>query len=183
MKRINFVAFVVIFLQCIFLYPFSQVYFTPRDDIKAHLIELIKHEKKSIDGAMYMLTDKNIAQALIDAYVRGVQVTLVLDQISMDRFGKGTFLQNNGVRIIEYKTTSFNPFSTPIMHHKFLIFGVNGSNNKQLLWTGSFNCTVSASKLNYENVLICDEQDVIKQYKQCFCDLVSRISNKNVETA
>jgi len=154
-----------------------QVLFTPRDDIKSQLIEYIKQEKKSIDAAIYMFTDKAIAQALIDAYVRGVKVAMILDQISMNRFGKGIFLQNNGVSVSVYRTEIFNPFSSPIMHHKFFIFGMNGASNKALVWTGSFNCTVSASKSNYENVIVSDDMYMIQQYKYCFEDLCNYVSS------
>lgn len=173
----------IICLQISNLFGLCQIYFTPRDDIKSQLIELIKQEKKSIEAAVYMFTEKVMAQALVDAHVRGVKVVLILDQISMgDRFGKGSFLQNNGIPVLVYKTDSFNMFSTPIMHHKFFIFGHNGIVGKSLVWTGSFNCTASASKQNYENVIVSDDAGMVQSYRQCFHDLVSQLSpSKNFD--
>jgi len=168
--------FVAILFYAATLYPLSTVYFTPRDDIKAQLVELIKAERKSIDAAMYMLTDKVVAQALIDAYVRGVQVTLVLDQVSMsERFGKGVMLQKSGIKVFVHKTETFNSFSMPLMHHKFFIFGMNDSSKKSLLWTGSFNCSVAAATLHDENVIVCDDVVIIAEYRKCFKQLTARL--------
>lgn len=156
-----------------------QMYFTPRDDIKSHLLNLIKHERTSIDAAVYMLTDKVIAQALVDAYIRGVKVTLVLDQISMgEKFGKGLFLQNNGITVLVHRVENYNPFSMPIMHHKFFIFGWNDVYKKSILWTGSFNCTQTASKLNDENVIMVDDVATINEYQICFKQLIARLGGK-----
>ena len=153
--KLFFAFFVTMHVSCLF--ALCNVYFTPRDNIKSHLVELIKAERKSIDAAMYMLTDKVIAQSLVDAYVRGVRVTLVLDQVSMsEKFGKGLFLQKNGVSVIAYYSSSLNAFSMPIMHHKFFIFGMNDLYKNPLIWTGSFNCSVAASTLHEENVFVSD---------------------------
>lgn len=166
----------------LFQYSLSRVYFTPRDNIRSKLIELIKHERKSIDAAVYMFTDKGVAEALIEAYVRGVTINLVLDQISMsERFGKGSMLQNNGVPLYVHRVSNYNPFSMPIMHHKFFIFGHNALYQKPILWTGSFNCTSSAAKLNDENVIVTDDVSLIQEYTSCFSSLVQRLGVKRYD--
>lgn len=87
--------------------------------------------------------------------MRGVKVTVVVDQISMgERYGKGLTLRNNGVDVCVHYATGYNPFSMPIMHHKFFIFGHNEKMKKSLIWIGSFNCTNSAATINNENVII-----------------------------
>lgn len=165
-------AFYVLSLQSL-----CVVYFTPRDDIKTNLVELIKFERKSIDAAMYMFTDKVIAQALVDAYVRGVQVRVVLDQISMsEKFGKGLLLQKNGVSVFVHRTSQSSPFSMPIMHNKFILFGFNELYRRPLLWTGSFNCTVSAATLHDENVIVVDDVYAIAEYQGCFKQLLARLN-------
>ena len=165
-------------LSAIPIFGFSQVYFTPRDDIKAQLIRLISEERVSIHGAMYMLTDKSVAQALAEAYVRGVKIYLVLDQISMgEKYGKGLFLQNSGIVVAVHKTAGGNAFSMPIMHHKFFIFGCNSRLRTSILWTGSFNCTASAARMHDENVICTDDAHAISEYKQCFKLLVLRLDS------
>jgi len=176
MKKLLYGAlcFYVLSIQ---LFALCSVYFTPRDDLKAHLIQLIKEERVSIDCAVYMFTEKTIAQAIIDAYLRGVKVRVIVDQISMgEKYGKGLFLRNNGLDVFVYAAPSFNPFSAPIMHHKFFIFGYNERLQKSLVWTGSYNCTASASKLHQENVIITDEPAAIAQYQECFKTLLTLIT-------
>ncbi len=157
------------------IWSLCTVYFTPRDDIKAKLIELIEHEKKSIDCAMYMFTEKSIAQAILEAYLRGVKVRLILDPISMDvKYGKGLFLKNNGIYICVYDPTLIRGFFEPIMHHKFIIFGFNQLYQKSLVWTGSYNCTSSASRFHEENVILLDDVTAIQEYQQCFKLMIAR---------
>lgn len=140
-----------------------QAFFTPQDNLTELFITMIDEEKKSILGAMYTFTDKKIAQAMINAKKRGVEVLLILDQISMASCGKGKFLQENGVPVVVHRTQEFNPYTTALMHHKFFIFGCNRG-EKSYLWTGSWNCTLRATKYNDENVLILDEPAIIVQY-------------------
>lgn len=166
-----------LFLKTSSILSWSIVYFTPRDDIKKYLIQLIQEERVSIHAAMYMMTDKAVAQALVDAFVRGVKVYMVLDQISMgEKYGKGLFLQDHGIVIAVHKSASLNAFCMPIMHHKFFIFGFNSRLRTSLAWTGSFNCTASASRLHDENVVCTDDKYVIAEYKECFKMLMQRLT-------
>jgi phosphatidylserine/phosphatidylglycerophosphate/cardiolipin synthase-like enzyme len=151
-----------------------QAFFTPQDDLTTLLIEMVNAEKTSIHGAMYMFTDKKIAQALINAKKRGVDVQLIIDQISMASCGKGKMLQENGVIVFVHRTDGFNPYSSALMHHKFFIFGSN-KNDKSWLWTGSWNCTLRATGHNDENVLVLDDSQVITDYRSCFDRLVIRL--------
>lgn len=159
------------------LWSLCTVYFTPRDDLKNLLIELIKEERASIDCAMYMFTEKSIAQAMLDAYLRGIKIRIILDPISMDtKYGKGLYLQNNGVQICIYQPSFTSAYLEPIMHHKFFIFGHNTRFQKSLIWTGSYNCTSSASRLHEENVIITDDAGAIREYQKCFNLMLSRFS-------
>lgn len=177
-KKIKYI-FLLLFLNNCIIFSLHEVLFTPRNNIRARLIQLIQEEGVSIHVAMYMLTEKSIAQALVDAYVRGVKIFLILDQISMgEKYGKGLFLQNNGLSVVIHDAPPINCFCAPIMHHKFFIFGYNTRLRTPLLWTGSYNCTASASTLHDENVLICDDRYVIEEYKKCFKMLHDRLSGQ-----
>lgn len=151
-----------------------QAFFTPQDDLTALFIKMIDQEKKSIKGAIYMFTDKKIAQAMINAKNRGVDITLILDQISMSSCGKGKLLQENGVPVLVHRTEEFNPYTMALMHHKFFIFESN-YDNKSWLWTGSWNCTVRGTSYNNENVIILDDEQVIKSYLDCFLKLQNKL--------
>ena len=65
-----------------------------------------------------------------------------------------------------------------IMHHKFAVI------DHKIVWTGSFNWTVSANKRNKENVIISDNAALIQRYEDEFQRLkkecvLKRIQKKN----
>jgi len=163
------------FLQSIDIDALCKAYFTPKDNLTSLFITMIDAEQESIRGAVYMFTDKKIAQALINAHKRGVKILIILDQISMSATGKGKLLQEHGVPVMVHRTFEFNPYTMALMHHKFFIFGSN-IDQKSWLWTGSWNCTVRATEHNDENVLLMDDDDIIAQYCHCFDLLQVRVS-------
>lgn len=166
--------FVIFSLQVSLSLALCQAFFTPQDDITAIFIRMIHAETKSIHGAMYMFTDKKVAEALINAKKRGVEVQLIFDQISMVGCGKGKLLQEHGVDVCVHRTESFNPYTMALMHHKFFIFGCN-KDQKNLLWTGSWNCTLRGTAHNDENVIVLDDQQMIADYRACFDRLKFRL--------
>src|SRR5215469_13218573 len=54
--------------------------FSPQGHCDQVMVSWINAAQKTLDGAIYGLTDENIAQALIHAHQRGVTVRLVHDQ-------------------------------------------------------------------------------------------------------
>lgn len=172
MKR--YVLIILMVLQPGSIQSYCKAFFAPIDNLTTLLIERIAAEKKSIHGAVYMLTDKKIAQALIDAKKRGIDVQIIIDQISMCSCGKGKFLQEAGVPVFVHRTQEFNPYTMPLMHHKFFVFGCN-ADNKALLWTGSWNCTVRGTQHNDENVILVDDPVAIQQYLDMFMQLKKRL--------
>lgn len=145
-----------------------SVLFSPADRPTEALIKLIDGTKKSIIAAVYMLTDKKIADALIKARTeRNVSVRLALDNISAGRFGKADYLADHGIVIHMYQPAAIRPWFTPILHHKFAVF------DDATLWTGSFNWTVSANLSNDENVIITTDPEVCRKYKAYFEQLIT----------
>lgn len=174
MKRYIILLFVM--LQFSDTQPYCKAFFAPGDNLTVLLIEQIVAEKKSIHAAMYMLTDKKISQALIDAKMRGVDVQIIIDQISMSSCGKGKFLRQAGVTVFVHTTEEFNPYTMPLMHNKFFIFGCN-KNDAAMLWTGSWNCTVRGTQHNDENIIMIDDQETVQQYEAMFERLKQRVTD------
>lgn len=162
-------------LQASYNAALCQAFFTPQDNITSIFVAMIDAETTSIHGAIYMFTDKKIAQALVNAKERGVDVHIILDQISMTTCGKGKFLQEHGVAVYVHRTQEFNPYTMALMHHKFFIFGCN-KDKKSLLWTGSWNCTLRATGHNDENVIVLDDESMIKIYQDNFNRLQTRLN-------
>jgi len=179
-KKNILTVYVVLFFTMFKISAGSEVYFSPQDHPKNKLIEMINEATERVYVAVYMITDKDISQALITAKNKGVDVQVVTDKITMESsFGKGKALQKSGVNI-----RVFNPSTSPqavylakkvphlpIMHHKFALF------DHKKLWTGSFNWTRSANLQNQENVLVTDDKDIYERYDSCFKKLKELCSN------
>lgn len=169
MRMAKFVAFFVsISILTGYLFCQTEVLFSPTDKPTKRLLELIRASKKRIYAAVYMITDKTIADALIEAKIkRGVDVQIITDKITYESsFGKGKRLLEQGIPLFIYhsqpaKKNAFFP-NGPIMHHKFALF------DDTKLWTGSFNWTASANRSNQENVVITDDLTVCTRFHNCF---------------
>jgi len=109
---------------------------------EALVIETIDSARQSIRLAAYYLTSRPIAQALVDARRRGVDVKAVLDKDTLNRSaGSAQYLANSDIAVridSEYST----------MHNKFMVV------DSQTVQTGSFNYTEAASRANAENVIV-----------------------------
>lgn len=163
-----------------------EVLFSPNDNVKDRLIYLINNSKKRIYAAVFMLTEKNIAHALVDAKSRGVDVQIVSDVGSVKTpSGKIDFLKDRGIDIFVFNPSSkadnksiFN--NQPIMHNKFAIID-------KKIWTGSFNWTSSANSKNHENVIIVSEDDssvnkFLKQFELLKGYCIKSPSPKHIKT-
>ena len=133
--------------------PTIEVEFSPNRGATDAVVRLIGQATNTIRVAAYSFTSKPIAQALVVAHNRGVDVEAVLDKSNATaRYSSATFLANAGIPTrIDYKYA--------IMHNKFLV--VDGVTVE----TGSFNYTKAAEEKNAENVLVMrDYPDIAKRY-------------------
>lgn len=177
-----------LFLSCAFIVhtiqPKPTVLFSPDDKPTNKLIEIIREAKKSIQIAMYMLTDKKIADELIAAHQRGVVISMILDESSTSMYGKANVLHDSGIPVHIFdageKKENSKFYGPALMHHKFMIV------DHKLVWTGSFNWTVSANRKNQENVLIISNKHTCADYENHFNKMLNERSkrftpNKNPE--
>lgn len=147
-----------------------QVCFTPGQDCTALIVKEISNAHKSIFVQAYSFTSAPIAQALVDAKKRGVDVEVILDksQSRTNRYTSATFLVNNHIQTwIDYKPA--------IAHNKVMII------DKEEVITGSFNFTKAAQYKNTENVLIVNNASLANQYLDNWKNrqLQSRIVDKD----
>ncbi|MEO0293399.1 MAG: phospholipase D family protein [candidate division WOR-3 bacterium] len=146
-----------------------QVYFSPNGGAKEAILREIENAKNTIDVAMYILTDRELSNALVLARERGVTIKVLLDGKSAKEieYSKHLFLKNKNVdvRLYEAPPSNYRKYKG-IMHNKFAII------DKKTIITGSFNWTHSAEELNNENLLIIkDEKELIKKFQHEFSKL------------
>jgi len=148
----------------------QKAFFVPQDEVKKILLGLIHNEREEIKAALFRLTDKDIAHALLAAHERGIKITLITDQGCLyDRYEKIRLLMKHGVPVYVFG----DRFNT-IMHNKFFIFKKN-LQQRPLLWTGSVNATVYGTTKNRENVVVSNNAALINQYEQQFATLQKEI--------
>ena len=155
--------------------PITQAFFSPDDDMRGILLDLIACEQEAVYVAAFLLTDEVVARALVEAKDRGVAVEVVTDRFCCKgRHGKVDLLSDKGINVLVYVGQySTNKNMSDIMHHKFIIFKKNLF-GRSILWTGSFNFTHSARLRNQENVLILDNMQLIDRYLKQFAVLKTR---------
>jgi HKD family nuclease len=158
-----------------------QVFFSPEGGARDAILGEMENAKYEINVAMYVLTDRELSNALISAKERGVKVKVLLDGKSATEIGysKHHFLRERNVNVkLDNTHRTYGNKYEGIMHNKFAIV-----DNKTLI-TGSFNWTHSAEKLNEENLLIIkDDTGLIRAYADEFLKLWDRgnIVNKPVK--
>ena len=124
--------------------------FSPRQGATELVVHTIDKAQQSIRVAAYSFTSHPIADALVEAQQRGVDVEVVLDKSQRKRSLAG-FLKESGVPV---RINS----NYAIMHNKFMI--IDG----KTLELGSFNYTRSAEEKNAENVLVLHSKKATKDY-------------------
>ena len=144
-----------------------DVYFSPVNDPEGAVIQELDKAKGTIDMAMYYFTDRDLANAVIDAHDRGVRVRIYLDKDQEEaKYSKSRYMVKHGVPVLY----SSNPY---IMHHKFCVI------DNEVVVTGSYNWTASAGTRNNENLLVIHDAKITDEYSAEF----NRLWNNHRNTA
>jgi phosphatidylserine/phosphatidylglycerophosphate/cardiolipin synthase-like enzyme len=134
----------------------KQVCFSKTEACDMRIIQVIETAKKSVYVAVYSFTRDGLANALVEASRRGLDVKVVIERDNA--FGSGSeylFLKNAGVDV----RLDNNP---DLMHHKFMI--VDG----EIVLTGSYNWSTAAEERNDENYVVIADSDVAALYTKEF---------------
>lgn len=136
------------------------VYFTdpviPFDDvttggIEDNLIWLIDHAQYTIDAAVFEFGLQNVADALIRAHNRGVQVRMVHDDEHTAEDAEMAQVIAAGIPATPDRRDAY-------MHNKFFVF--DGS----IVWTGSTNITVNGMYRNNNNAIAIVSDELAANY-------------------
>ncbi|MEN9946552.1 MAG: hypothetical protein RLZZ293_938 [Pseudomonadota bacterium] len=132
-----------------------EVAFSPNNGVTKTVIKAIGEAQQVILVSAYSFTSSDIANALLVAKKRGVDVKLILDKSQVSqKYSSSTFFANQGFDMrIDVKHA--------IYHDKVMII-----DNKTVI-TGSFNFTKAAEAKNAENLLVLrDNPQLAKLYTQ-----------------
>jgi phosphatidylserine/phosphatidylglycerophosphate/cardiolipin synthase-like enzyme len=124
-----------------------EVAFTPGDDISGLIVKRIGQAKERVQMQAYLFTDRRIANALLAARKRGVEVEIVGDAAQQQAGGLPHLraLDRAGARVFINSTLSAS-------HNKIVI--LDGASASAAVITGSYNFTQAAQAKNAENVVV-----------------------------
>jgi phosphatidylserine/phosphatidylglycerophosphate/cardiolipin synthase-like enzyme len=128
------------------------------NDQEQLLIDVINSSKKTLDIAIYSLTDVDVLAAIKDAKKRGVSVRIITDKTQAGGKSQTEALKILGSAGIPTKINSHSG----LMHIKMTI----ADNN--VATTGSFNYSASASETNDEILMVIRNKDVAKNFTSQF---------------
>lgn len=143
-----------------------EVYFSPKDKSSIRIVQLIKEAKTYIYIPTFLITHTNIANELINAKNRGVDVRIIIDANSTGtRNSKHGLLRRSGILLKTENYAGKLHAKTMIIDDKYLI-------------TGSMNFSNSGENKNDENLLIIKNSKIAKAHKNFFLYLWTIIPNK-----
>jgi len=145
----------------------TNIYFSPQDKgIQNAILPLIKSAEKYVYIPTFVLTEKNIVQALIEAHRRGVEVKIIMDALNGSiRHSKHNELRAAGIPV---KTENF----AGKMHSKSIII------DDKYTIIGSMNFSNSGENKNDENFILIEDSDITRFYKDFFLYQWNKIDNK-----
>ena len=116
--------------------PSWRVCFTPGEQCADQLVAVLDAAKSSIRVQAYSFTAKDIADALIRAQARGVDVVVILDKSqTRERFSMIDEMKDGGILV-------YIDDCCAIAHNKVMII------DERIVVTGSYNFTKSAELLS-----------------------------------
>lgn len=123
-----------------------ELAFTPGDDAAGLVIRAIDEARSQVLVQVFSFTHRDIADALVRAQRRGVDVQVILDAAQTDSF------ESAAVRaLIDAGVPVFRDAEHGAAHDKVIVIDVLTA---PAVVTGSFNFTYAAQSRNAENVLV-----------------------------
>lgn len=143
-----------------------SVYFSPKDTIITEkIIPQINNAQKYIYISSFIITHKKIENALIGAKLRGIEIKIITDATSAN----GKYSIHNSLRNYEIPVKIENKAGK--MHSKTIVI------DDKIVFVGSMNLTKNGENKNDENVLLIENPNVAKTFKEQFLYLYSSIPN------
>jgi phosphatidylserine/phosphatidylglycerophosphate/cardiolipin synthase-like enzyme len=133
-----------------------SVCFTPGGTCTQDIINMLNSAKKQVLVQAYQLTSAPIADALVQAHRRGVDVEVILDKTQVSN--KRGQLCSPAKCLLEQGIPIWIDRKPAIAHNKVMVI------DEQIVMTGSFNFSKGAQLRNAENLLILEDEAIAKAY-------------------
>jgi cardiolipin hydrolase len=134
----------------------GRAYFSPGEACRDAILYQLANAKTSVDICVFTISDDIISEAILAAHQRGLRVRIITDNDKAFDMGSDVdYLHEKGIPLRTDHTKVH-------MHHKFALF------DSAILITGSYNWTRSAASSNYENIVVLEDADLIRSFKNEF---------------
>lgn len=125
------------------------------------LLHFVNSPRHTLDICMYVLTNLDLAQAVLKQHLKGVKVRVIIDADMA--FASGSHirrLEKQGIPVRWMKSTN-------LMHHKFSLIDASSDNADAVpvVIMGSLNWTNQALSGNFEDVAITSQKKLVEQYR------------------
>ncbi|MFN4231534.1 phospholipase D-like domain-containing protein [Thermus sp.] len=132
----------------------GTAYFSPKGGGLARqaLLERLRAARKEILVAAFVLTDREVVEALVQAHRKGVGVQVLLETRNLKDSREDELLRA-GVAVRK----DGNPYT---LHHKVMV--IDGA----FVVTGSYNFTARAWQVNNENLLVLQSPGLAERYRE-----------------
>ena len=134
-----------------------ECYFFPNPSNEQRVVSMFRTCKKTLDLAIFTFTRDSIAQAILEAYQRGVKVRCIGDDGNSKVKGSDVrLLASVGIPCKTDNNLRFH------MHNKMAII------DNSVVITGSFNWTSQAVNKNQDNILFIEDKNIANQYTEYY---------------
>lgn len=136
-----------------------QYAFSQEDQHPEKLLDqVIEESQKTLDIAIFSITEKSIVSAILDAKQRGVDVRIITDEDQSEGKGQKAALEKLKNAGIPIKVDHHSGY----MHLKVTIV------DQEVVTTGSFNYSASAVRRNDEVLVVIPDREMAKQWTRVF---------------
>lgn len=134
----------------------ASAYFSPGEDCLHRIRRLIGEAQRTLDICVFTITDNRIVEKLEEAMARKIAIRVISDDTKSEDLGSDLdYLERVGIACRFDRTSAH-------MHHKFAIADTD------VLLTGSYNWTRSASTENNENIIISNNTKLVRSFQEEF---------------
>ena len=134
-----------------------ECYFFPNPSNEQRVVNMFRTCKKTLDLAIFTFTRDSIAQAVLEAYQRGVKIRCIGDDGNSKVKGSDVrLLASVGIPCKTDNNLRFH------MHNKMAIL------DNSVVITGSFNWTSQAVNKNQDNILFIEDKNIANQYTEYY---------------
>lgn len=149
----------------------TECYFSPSDNGNAEIINRILTAGSDLEGAIMLITRREIAYAVSDAVNAGAVAKFLVNNYS--DLVTGTTPDSTVFKTLKEVCAEFGDYTGGgLMHNKYLVVDQSDPASDPMVLTGSHNWSASANNYNDENILVIHNASLANIYYQNFHEII-----------